>query len=148
MDPFISTNALYSCVLICVCVFITYLCCLCDPVAVAEHWALGTLLLPLCRGHGHLGKCGCAGSGSNSCVCCWWPRCPRGLTGEPAARHWIDYPAPERKETHFQFMQVQFIWYIYLKLMQFTPTVLQWILPSWRFKYPVFVGIFVFGVCW
>lgn len=88
---------IYKCTaLLCahVCVLLTYLCCLCGPLAVAEHWALDTLLLPLCHGRGRLGKCGCAGSGSSSCVCCWWPHCPRGLTGEPAAHHWRGYPGP------------------------------------------------------
>lgn len=80
------------------CVFITYLCCLCDPLAGAERWVPGTLLLPLCLGHGRPGMCGCAGSGSSSCACCWWPHCPMGLTGGPAIHRWTGYPGPGRAE--------------------------------------------------
>ena len=83
--------------------FITYLCCLADPLAGAKRWAPGTLLLPPCHGRGRRGTCGCVGSGLSSCVCCWWPRCLMGLTGEPAAHHWTGYPEPERTEASLEY---------------------------------------------
>jgi len=50
------------------CVFMAYLCCLCDLLAAAERWAPDTL--PLRHGRGRPEKCVCADSGSSSCVCC------------------------------------------------------------------------------
>lgn len=116
------------------CVCATYLCCLCDLVAVAERWAPGTLPRPLCHGRGRRGRCGCAGSGSSSCACCWWPRCPRGLTGEPAARRWIDFPGPGRAEDSLagNVHSHTFIRHSWTKLTLSSATVLQWILPTWR----------------
>lgn len=78
--------------------FLAYLCCLSDPAAAAERWAPDTPPPPLSHGHGHQGRCGCAGSGWSSCACCWWPRCRPGLTGERAARRWRGYPGPGRAD--------------------------------------------------
>lgn len=75
-----------------------YLCCLSDPAAAAERWAPDTPPPPLSHGHGHQGRCGCAGSGWSSCACCWWPRCRPGLTDEPAARRWRGFPGPGRAD--------------------------------------------------
>lgn len=50
--------------------FLAYLCCLSDPAAAAERWAPDTRPPPLSHGHGHQGRCGCAGSGWSSCACC------------------------------------------------------------------------------
>lgn len=89
---------------------VAYLCCLCNPVAGAEHWAPDTLPPPLCHVHGHRGRCGCAGSGLSSCACCWWLRCPRGLRGEPAVHRWIDYPGPGRAEDSLVAKSI-IVWY-------------------------------------
>lgn len=90
-----SVNVLHKCV------FMAYPCCLFDLEVGAARWAPDTLLLPLCHGRGHRGRCGCAGSGLSSCVCCWWLRCLRGPTGEPAAHHWISCPGPGGAEDLF-----------------------------------------------
>lgn len=89
---------------------VAYLCCLCNPVAGAEHWAPDTLPPPLGHVHGHRGRCGCAGSGLSSCACCWWLRCPRGLRGEPAVHRWTDYPGPGRAEDSLVAKSI-IVWY-------------------------------------